>query len=158
MTATVFCLFASLAAAQEAPTPPGSESLDSWVGTWNATGTWMGEEATQTVTWQWVVHDWHLQGVISTVQGDQTTNSLLFLTPAGDGTLSGHWIYPFGLHFPVTGTEEGNVVTFTWTGPDGVHQLTVTRTEEGATAVHQMQGEDGTWQDVDTLTYTQAAE
>ncbi len=95
----------------------------------------------------------HLTGI-----GLDSTNSILFMTPAGDGTLGGNWVYAFGLHLDITGTEAGDDATFGWTGPDGSHQMIVTKTEEGYTGLHQMQGEDGTWQDIDTVTYTRVVE
>lgn len=63
-----------------------------------------------------------------------------------------------GDFYEVTGTEQGTVVTFGWTAPDGVHQMTVTRTEAGADATHQMQAEDGIWQDAGALVYTPVTE
>jgi hypothetical protein len=140
--AIILCIgLAGLAEAQPAmpapATPPGNAELDAWVGTWNATGTFMGMPATETVTFSWVAGGFELEGhhtrTVTGADGSTTTiETVTIWRPNADGSFSAWFFDSMGMALDVTGTTEANTVHFSATLPNGM--------TSAATVEHQADG------------------
>lgn len=156
--ALCFCVSTAVAQDEGAAHP----ELNAWVGSWSATGTMMGMDATANVTWEWVLGGHHyLQGTqtvsLTTPDGPLSWDAIFFMIPADDGTINGYQMQSTGEHFPMPSTVvDGNIV-MNWEDSMGTHRYTVVVTDDGATGAHETQGEDGTWTNVGGMTYVPAS-
>jgi len=148
-------------AQDEAAAEAGHPQLNQWVGTWDATGTMGGAEATANVTWEWVLGGHYLQGTqsvtVTTPEGPFSFDALFYMIPAADGTISAYEMQSTGEHFPMEVTVVDGNIQLDWTDSQGTHRYLVVVGDEGATGAHSVLGEDGTYADIGGMTYTRAA-
>ena len=157
------CLcFAASVSVQAQEAPPGNPVLDSWVGSWSATGTMMGAPAAETVTFEWILGGWFLQGHHATTVtmpdgSPMRVESLSLWQPAADGTFMSMFLDSTGQAQHGQGAVQDSTVAWVAELGDGSHTqaAVVMDTAAGVATFNQTHvAADGTEQHLGTLVYT----